>query len=559
MVQVFISYSWDGLARGEWVNVFAEQLRRDGIGVVTDTTHVRPGTELPHFMEASVRDSDFVLVICTEKYKLRADRRDGGVGYETRLLSAEVFAFGRRDKVIPVLRGVDWQSSAPSYLLGSTYVDLRDGPRYESEYQKLVASLRAADTTRENGFEARRSLVPRTRKLRPPSVARLRKAAEAELQAIETRHRSSDAGYEIALLQDRIAELERRLRETRDPDLNQILAQLDRLDLDFVRWSGVALQELDNIRAQPKPLLTIDFSEIYRYMHFTDGGLLTSFTIAMLRKAKPPFYLLPGTLFELRAYLERRRDDYSDRDGIVRRLAAGSLPLADFLLRRHAPLQRLARLLDDAIIVPWDGPIFEDLASEADYIFVSHARKHSPVASYVDATNLGMVKQLRHHNRPAAHVTASPNVLGLARDLFPAADAVFPFPLLIHPAELALVIAANEAGVPEADLSGAARKLLINAPALLRDWTTYLRRGVPPPDIGVLRDFGEVLERSRDLITAFFAWVMREERADLFEDEVSETAPSDDFDLAYDEIVTTIDRLIASIDSNHWNANDRGE
>jgi hypothetical protein len=54
----------------------------------------------------------------------------------------------------------------------------------------------------------------------------------------------------------------------------------------------------------------------------------------------------------------------------------------------------------------------------------------------------------------------------------------------------------------------------------------------------------------RQLITAFFAWIAREERADFFGDVEPGPAPYEDFDRAYDEIVTTIDRLLSYVGSH---------
>jgi TIR domain len=541
MVKVFISYSWDGLVHGEWVKALANRLRMDEINVVADTTHLRPGAELPHFMETSIRDSDWVLVICTEKYKVRADARTGGVGYESRLLSGELLAFGDRKKVIPILRGADWRASAPSYLLGSTYVDLRDGPQYESEYRNLVASLNVGDLLTA-------AVLPtalRIREIESPSLERLRDSADTELRALEARRNSFDAARQIDHLRSRIEELERKLRrDTRDPELEQLLADLDRLDLGFIHWSGIALEEFEHVRAQPDAMLTIDFAEIHRYMHFADGGALTSFAISVLRAAGQPFYILPGTLLELRGYLESRRDLYSDRDGILRRIAIGEIG-ADLLLRRHAPLQRLARLLNEAIIIPWHGTMPE--LSEIRFLLGKLARSSPTAANYLDAMNLVMVKELRR-DRPAAHVTAAPNLYRLTDEFVTVLDAESPFPLLIHPAQLALVKAANEGAFPETELPDAARTLLASAPSLLRRWTDDLRRS-EPSGIEALRAFGEALEDSRDLITAFFAWIARQERADFFEEATTESASDEDFDRAYEEIVTTIDRLLTYVDS----------
>jgi hypothetical protein len=92
-------------------------------------------------MEHAVRENDFVLIICTPKYKTRFDGRDGGVGFEGDIIQAEVFVKCNHRKFIPILRRGDWEAVAPSALLAAYYIDLRDGNAYEEQYQDLVSTL----------------------------------------------------------------------------------------------------------------------------------------------------------------------------------------------------------------------------------------------------------------------------------------------------------------------------------------------------------------------------------------------------------------------------------
>ena len=79
--KAFISYAWDDETK-PWVSRLAEQLRADGIDCRIDVWELVEGDKLPHFMERSIRDSDFVIIVCTPKYKQKSDQRSGGVGYE---------------------------------------------------------------------------------------------------------------------------------------------------------------------------------------------------------------------------------------------------------------------------------------------------------------------------------------------------------------------------------------------------------------------------------------------------------------------------------------------
>ncbi|HSB03237.1 MAG TPA: TIR domain-containing protein [Anaerolineales bacterium] len=139
--KVFISYSWDDDKHQEWVRDFAIQLRRDGIDVVLDRWNVAPGDQLPRFMERAVTESDFVLCVCTPRYKEKSDLRGGGVGYEDDIITAEIFANQNQRKFIPVLRRGEWKETAPSWLLGKYYVDLCNDPYSERNYRDLLTAL----------------------------------------------------------------------------------------------------------------------------------------------------------------------------------------------------------------------------------------------------------------------------------------------------------------------------------------------------------------------------------------------------------------------------------
>ena len=110
--QVFISYSWDSDSHKEKVKDFALQLRANGINVIYDGD-LQLGKRLPHFMEDSISTSDFVLFICTHKYKERADRRKAGVGYENQIITSELFKTCNEEKFIPVLFSGTWEFSLP--------------------------------------------------------------------------------------------------------------------------------------------------------------------------------------------------------------------------------------------------------------------------------------------------------------------------------------------------------------------------------------------------------------------------------------------------------------
>jgi len=137
----FLSYCHESPELIKWVRDLAAKLRSDGVKTLLDRWETAPGDQLPEFMERAVRESDFVLVVCTPKYRARSDKRKGGVGYEGDIMTAEVWTEGSRRKFIPLLRGRQWGLSAPSWLRGSKFIDLRGDPYQEDRYEELLDTL----------------------------------------------------------------------------------------------------------------------------------------------------------------------------------------------------------------------------------------------------------------------------------------------------------------------------------------------------------------------------------------------------------------------------------
>lgn len=139
--RAFISYSWDSEDHKLWVRNLATKLRQDGVDVMLDQWGVAPGDQLPEFMEQSLREHDFILIICTPQYRRKSDGRIGGVGYEGHIMTAELFTERNNRKFIPILRNARWEDASPSWLRGKYYIDLSEEERFEAGYQDLLATL----------------------------------------------------------------------------------------------------------------------------------------------------------------------------------------------------------------------------------------------------------------------------------------------------------------------------------------------------------------------------------------------------------------------------------
>jgi hypothetical protein len=140
--RALLSYSWDSPEHQQWVVKLAERLQGEsGVEIILDTWHLNPGDDRLHFMEQAVADSDFVIMVCTPTYAERANTRQGGVGYESTIITAEMADRMLTNKFIPVLRKGTWNSSLPVYLKSRMGVDFSDDPYREVEYERLLRVL----------------------------------------------------------------------------------------------------------------------------------------------------------------------------------------------------------------------------------------------------------------------------------------------------------------------------------------------------------------------------------------------------------------------------------
>ncbi|HNC50307.1 MAG TPA: TIR domain-containing protein, partial [bacterium] len=100
--RLFISYSWSTPEREQWVIDLAMELVNSGVDVILDKWDLREGHDSIAFMEKMVTDPSIskVIIVCDQVYANKADDRTGGVGTETQIISAEVYAKQSQDKFV---------------------------------------------------------------------------------------------------------------------------------------------------------------------------------------------------------------------------------------------------------------------------------------------------------------------------------------------------------------------------------------------------------------------------------------------------------------------------
>ncbi len=136
---VFLSYSWDNEEHMSWVLSLANRLVSDGIDIILDRYYLKPGKNLPHFVEQSIAKAERILIVFTPNYKLKADKRDGGVGYEYSIMNADLYkSQTTNDKVIPVLRAGSKEESIPAFMQQFIHIDIRNDENFENSYVDLI-------------------------------------------------------------------------------------------------------------------------------------------------------------------------------------------------------------------------------------------------------------------------------------------------------------------------------------------------------------------------------------------------------------------------------------
>jgi hypothetical protein len=236
--KAFLSYSWDSDEHRDWVTDLGNRLRGDGIDLSLDEWHLRPGDQLTAFMETNVRESDFVLIVCTPRYKERSDSRTGGVGYEGHIITAEILSGVDERKFLPLLRYGKWSEAAPSWLLGKYYLDLRGSPYTEEIYEKLVATLHdllphaPLVTTQGDGSTADR--------LSPEAVTKQSHYTEY----VNAGLRVFKFGNQRLLLLERNDQAARSLRPSVDAEINQAGDRCDELLQEIHLWSSEEVRKV---------------------------------------------------------------------------------------------------------------------------------------------------------------------------------------------------------------------------------------------------------------------------------------------------------------------------
>lgn len=136
---VFLSYSHDTDAHGDWVRRLAEDLTRHGVETIFDQWHLHVGDDIGAFMEQSLERATYIVLVCTELYAQKANDRRGGVGYEQAVFVGELLMSREMgSRFLPILRSGDPSRALPLSLRSRLFIDFRDDSAYAAALDQLL-------------------------------------------------------------------------------------------------------------------------------------------------------------------------------------------------------------------------------------------------------------------------------------------------------------------------------------------------------------------------------------------------------------------------------------
>lgn len=143
--KIFISYAHESEEFSDIILDFSNKLRREGIDSNIDQYEESPSEGWPRWMENQIKESEFVLVVCTKTYfdKLY-NCASKGVTWESGIIYQSLYDAGTiNTKFIPVVFDNDNKDYIPIPLKSSTIYNLNE----QKEYEKLYWRIRGIKTT----------------------------------------------------------------------------------------------------------------------------------------------------------------------------------------------------------------------------------------------------------------------------------------------------------------------------------------------------------------------------------------------------------------------------
>ena len=136
--KMFISYSHDSPVHMRWVSELAAKLRKNGVQIIFDQWHFNSANDPKQFMEFGVKNSDWILVICTDSYVGKANDGEDSIGYEPMIITQKLVEDLGTNKFIPIIRQTEWEDKTPEFLKNRVYIDFTDDTQFDAKFEELL-------------------------------------------------------------------------------------------------------------------------------------------------------------------------------------------------------------------------------------------------------------------------------------------------------------------------------------------------------------------------------------------------------------------------------------
>lgn len=143
--KIFVSYTWEGVNHNDKAVGLANSLRHQGLETMIDAyISGSPAGGWPIWMLNQVKNSDYVLVACTDAYRRRCERDEKpgtgkGAKWEGAIITQSIYENdSNNEKFIPVVFKAEDLGHIPLMLKGATHYDLSKPEQYEKLYRRLT-------------------------------------------------------------------------------------------------------------------------------------------------------------------------------------------------------------------------------------------------------------------------------------------------------------------------------------------------------------------------------------------------------------------------------------
>lgn len=288
--KVFISYSHDTPEHRLRVYDLLRKLRADGVLCITDHLIMSPPEGWRAWMQDQIKEAHFTLVVCTETYCRRAERKElPGVGlgatWEAALITDEIYRnAARNEKFIPVVFDKEDVAHIPPQLGQVSYyrVDLDDG------YELLLRHLTNQPLFEEPPVAAKvRSLPPINRQ--KDSNEGEKKVGGSLLQKVV---QPSDSKIE-AKTKEENSTLVMPTEKPNTTQSNAVIPSSVTLEMKHARVENTVLSQINSGKIEKIPV------EFYRVAAYGEHKDRNNFTEDLGNGVKLEMIAIPGGSFQM--------------------------------------------------------------------------------------------------------------------------------------------------------------------------------------------------------------------------------------------------------------------